>query len=147
MNTFDILANHENIVKVLYKDYIKWFRHPVNKHNPNIAVHARVVFEAYMKVMNEQYTVCGNYIETKEYRYYLLTTNDKQAFDDYFKVVKGSKRKSKIVLMLSGEFVDLNMVESMKTEKFSEMFTNMTIDRLVNSGVDINCLRKCKFFD
>ena len=148
MNTFDIITKHDNITKILYKDFIKKFHHPENRDIREIEVCAMNVFEAYLEIIGEKYISFGNiYTDTQNCRYYLLTQNDKHKFDILYKEIKGTKRKCQIVLMLAGEFVDLNMAEEMKTVKFSKLFNNMTEDKLVHNGMDIKWLRKNKFFE
>ena len=148
MNTFDIITKHDNVTKILYKDFIKRFHHPEDKDVRDIEVCAMSVFEAYLEVMGEKYISFGNlYVDTNNCRYYLLTRNDKHNFDILFKEVKHRKQKSQIVLMLAGEFVNLSLPESIKTVKFSKLYENMTVDKLAYNGLDTKWLTKHGFFE
>lgn len=148
MNAFDLMTKHESITKILYKNFIKNYHHPDNKNYKDIEVYASNVLEAYFEIVGEKYTTFGNeYIDTQNCRYYILATNDRTKFDNIMKNVKKLKKKCCILLMLSAEYIQLSLAESIKTLKFSKMFENMTEDKLVYNGMDIKWLTKNKFFE
>ena len=140
----DIKCN--NTVKILYKDFVKDYHHPKNK-SYNIDIYARDIFEAYLTIVGEKYTLYNNsYFDTEKCRYILLTENNKNKFNTLFTYHKSLKKKFVIVLMLSAEFIDISLNESLRTVKFSNLFNNMTSDKLLKNGIDINWLSKNNFF-
>ena len=145
-------SNSINIVikdytKILYKDFIKSYHHPSNQKYENIKIYAQDIFLAYLEVIGEKYTIFKkDIIDTQKYRYYLITDNDYKLFKSIFNSIVNLKRKCIIVLMLSAEFINISMIESMKTNKFSNMFKDMTTERLHNNGIDIKWLTKHNFF-
>ena len=140
--------NENTDMKILYKDFIKCYHHPVNKDMRNIEIYAMDVFKAYLHIVGEKFSSYGDvYADTLNCRYYILYTNDKNKFDNIFKYIRNSKKKCKIVLMLSGEFTELNTAERFKTLKFSELYNNMSAEKLNNAELDVNWLRLHGFFD
>ena len=140
----DIKCN--NIVKILYKDFVKEYHHPKNK-SYNIDIYAKDIFEAYLTIVGEKYTLYNNsYFDTEKSRYILLTENNKNKFNTLFTYHKSLKKKFVIVLMLSAEFIDISLNESLRTVKFSDLFNNMTSDKLLKNGIDIKWLSKNDFF-
>lgn len=137
-----------DITKILYKEFIKEYKHPVmNKDYTNIKIYSSDLFAAYLEILGEKYKQLNKDIfDTQKYRYYLLTDNDKQKFDNIFNIIKKLKKKCIILLMLSAEQLALSPIESLKTNKFSTMFTNMTIDKLAYNGVDTKWLQRHNFF-
>ena len=148
MNTIEIITKHDNITKILYKDFIKHYHHPENKCYKDISLYAINVVEAYLEIVGEKYTTHGNeYIDTQCCRYFILTENDKSKFNELYAKTKKLKKKSVVLLMLAGEYIQLTMSESIKTLKFSQIFKNMTEDKLMFNGIDIKWLTKNKFFE
>ena len=137
-----------NTIKILYKDFIKYYHHPFDKTYKDIVIYSKDVFKAYLEIMNENYTLYNNeYFDTQKCRYIILTENDKNKFNKLFTECRKLKKKFIIVLMLSAEFIDISPVEKMKTINFSHIFNNMTEDKLKSAGLNVNWLKKHDFFN
>lgn len=136
-----------DITKILYKDFVKEFKHPTNKDYTNIKIYSSDLFAAYLEILDIKYQqINKNIFDTQQYRYYLIVDNDKQKYDNIFKDIKKLKKKCMIILMLSAEQLTLSPIESLKTSKFSNMFVNMTEDKLAFNGVDTKWLTRHNFF-
>lgn len=137
-----------NSVKILYKDFIKLFKHPIEKETiRNIKMFSFDVFNAYLTVMNIEYiNVKNTYFNTQKENFYILCDKDTNKLTNLLNSLKNNKKKSRIVLMLEAEFIELNSVQQMKTIKFSQLFNNMTEDKLKIAGLDTNLLTSQGFF-
>lgn len=137
-----------NSVKILYKDFIKLFKHPIEKETiRNIKMFSFDVFNAYLTVMNiEHINVKNTYFNTQKENFYILCDKDTNKLINLLNSLKNNKKKSRIVLMLEAEFIELNSVQQMKTIKFSQLFNNMTEDKLKVAGLDTNLLTSQGFF-
>lgn len=143
-----MLFNMSNSVKILYKDFIKLFKHPIEKETiRNIKMFSFDVFNAYLTVMNiEHINVKNTYFNTQKENFYILCDKDTNKLTNLLNLIKNNKKKSRIVLMLEAEFIELNSVQQMKTIKFSQLFNNMTENKLKVAGLDTNLLTSQGFF-